>query len=52
MKLENYGATGELLNNNHQTSPKLYFYVFFTITFNIQKVQKWQAPFWNPYLKT
>ncbi len=28
MKLENYGPTGECLNNNHKTSPKLYFSVF------------------------
>ncbi len=29
MKLENYGPTGECLNNNHQTSQKLYFSVCF-----------------------
>jgi hypothetical protein len=51
MKLENYGPTGEGLNNNHSTSQKLYFSVFFTITFKIQKVQKWQTPFWNPRKK-
>ncbi len=34
MKLENYGPTGECLNDNHQT-----FSVFLIITFKIQKVQ-------------
>ncbi len=28
MKLENYGFTGECLNNNHQTSHKLFLCVF------------------------
>ncbi len=29
MKLENYGPKGECLNNNHLTSQKLYFSVFY-----------------------
>jgi hypothetical protein len=49
MKLENYGHTGEFLNNNHQTLQKLYFFCVFTLTFKIQKVKKWQTPFWNPH---
>jgi hypothetical protein len=28
MKLENYGPTGKCLNDNHQTSEKLYFSFF------------------------
>ncbi len=26
-------------------------FLFFAITFKIQKVQKWQTPFWNPHYK-
>jgi hypothetical protein len=26
----------------------VFFRVFFTRTLKIQKVQKWQTPFWNP----
>ncbi len=44
MKIENYGPTGECL-----TPKKLYFSVFFTITIKIQKVQKWQTPYWHPH---
>ncbi len=49
MKLENYGPTRECLNNNHQTTHKSCTFQFFTITLKIQKVQKWQTPFWNPH---
>jgi hypothetical protein len=38
MKLENYGPTGECLNNNQKTSQK-WIFLFLTITFKIQKVQ-------------
>ncbi len=46
MKLENYGPTGECIDGNHWTFQSCRF-LYFTITFKIQKVQKWQTPFWN-----
>ncbi len=48
MKLENYGPTGECLNNNHQTSQKCIFQ-FFHNNSKDKKVQKWQTLFWNPH---
>jgi len=52
MKLENCGPTGECLDNNHQTSQKWYFFVFFTITFNVLKVQKMAGPHFGIVIKT
>jgi hypothetical protein len=43
MKLENYGPTRECLNNNKPQ--KGVFFCLSTLTFEIQKVQKWQTPF-------
>jgi hypothetical protein len=51
MKLENYGATGECLIIITKPHKSCILLGFFTITFKIQKVQKWQTPFWNPHKK-
>jgi len=48
MKLENYGFTGECLNNNHQTSQKFFFHNNFIDT----KGTKMAHPIFETSLKT
>ncbi len=50
-KLDNYGPKGECLNNNHQTSQKLYFYVFHN-NFKDTKGTKMADPILESSLKT
>jgi len=51
MKLENYGSTGECLNNTHQTSLKLYFFSFHN-NFKDTKGTKMADPILESSLKT
>ncbi len=51
MKFENYGPTVECLHNNPQTSQKLYFFCFFTLTFKIQKAKKNGRPHFGILIK-
>jgi hypothetical protein len=51
MKLENYGPTGECLNNNHQTSQKLYF-LFFHNNLKDTKGTKMADPILESSIKT
>jgi hypothetical protein len=47
LKLEKWSQMRECFNNYHLTV----HFLIFAITFKIQKVQKWQIPFWNLYLR-
>jgi hypothetical protein len=51
MKLENYGPTGECLDNHHQTSQKLYFWVFCN-NFKDSKGTKMANPILESSIKT
>jgi hypothetical protein len=52
MTLENYGPKGECLNNNHQTSQKLLFCVFYHNNFKDTKGIKMADPILESSLKT
>jgi hypothetical protein len=52
MKLENCSPTGECLNNNLQTSLKLYFLLFRNNNFSDTEGTKMADPILEPSLKT